>query len=160
VETRGPLTVRITARNAGGDNETDAVITVTAPAPAVSYPNAPARAVVGEYFGPVAPASEGGEVVGYEPVDLPPGVDVAEDGTIAGTPTAPWQGRVLVRAVNSGGACDAGFELSVEEPLAVVTYEPQSLNVGTEMAPSLPTVVSGVVSPLLALRVARVRHRH
>lgn len=111
----------VTATHADGATDTATITVVAAPVlPAADLPGA----IVGDAYAASLPEASGTGDVTYAVVDdelLPPGIALAEDGTLSGTPTAPGTYAFDVVASDSYGSSEPTTSTIVVQQRAAIS---------------------------------------
>jgi len=117
--TAGTYTVVVTATDAAGATAS-ATSRVTIAPPVVVTPVTLSNAILGTAIAPVQMAATGGtSPYQWQSATLPPGLNLALNGTLSGTPTTAGTFSFTVFAVDSNGALASGTEqLTVALPTA------------------------------------------
>ncbi|AEM49468.1 outer membrane autotransporter barrel domain protein [Stenotrophomonas maltophilia JV3] len=149
----GPDSFTYTATNAGGTSA-PATVTITVSPPTVTYtPTSPPAGTVGAaYSQSLAGASGGATPYSYVLASgsLPPGLSLASNGSLTGTPTANGSFNFSVRATDSStgigpfSATSGTLTLNIAAPaLTYAPANPTAATVGTAYSGSLASAGGG-----------------
>ncbi len=134
----------ITASNAGGTGSFTLNLAIVDTAPAITFPG---LHTFSRGTGVVAftPANTGGPITGCSGT-LPPGISIAADCTISGTPTAAsLTTGYSITATNSVGSSTASVSIKVTDIPPALVYTPAVLNMGSAVSIS-PTNTGGLTT--------------
>ena len=140
---------QVFANTTGGSATAWVNITVLEPAVNLTYDPYNITLIRNQTMLPVTPTIEGGSVEFWaiEP-DLPAGL-VFSEGTISGMPQVNMTTKMFtVWANTTGGASSATLNITIVEPLGVLTYDPSNLTLTRDaaMATLEPNLTMGVPS--------------
>ncbi len=140
---------QVFANTTGGTATAWVNITVLEPAVNLTYDPYNITLIRNQTMLPATPTIEGGsvELWAIEP-DLPVGL-VFSEGTISGTPQVNMTTKMFtVWANTTGGASSATLNITIVEPLGVLTYDPSNLTLTRDaaMATLEPNLTMGVPS--------------
>jgi len=137
------------ANNSGGSVSHSINITILEPIGNLSYDPSDLELIRTESMATLFPTYSGGAVETWAIYpDLPTGLTFNQ-GIISGTPEVNMTTAMYtVWANNSGGVSSATIDITIVEPLGVLTYDPSNLNLTRTvlMAPAIPTLSQGMPS--------------
>ena len=145
-------TYTITANYNGGVTATATInITVTPPAPVISYTGSPFTYTTNVTISNLTPTNSGGAVTSWSiSPGLPAGLSFdTSTGIISGTPTATsTQTTYTITATNAGGSATTTIKITVNPPAPVISYSPSTnVYVALTAIPSLnPTNTGGAAT--------------